>query len=171
MYKKIEGFKNYSISKNGNVRNDITGRILKDCNHSHGYSVVHLGKNNPQYVHRLVAKAFICNDLNKPEVNHKDGNKKNNNVSNLEWVTSSENKIHAEKLNLSNHSDKQRIAMSKRSKRTNFGNNNAIKISIDEASEIVEAYENKNATVLDIAEYLSVHKTTIYNIIRSSNGI
>ena len=68
-----------------------------------GYYVVNLRKNhtyNVYPVHRLVAKAFIDNPCNLPTVNHKDGNKHNNNVTNLEWASYSENNIHALKNGL-----------------------------------------------------------------------
>lgn len=67
------------------------------------YLYVMLSINNKavsRSVHRLVAEAFIPNPLNKTTVNHIDGNKMNNNVSNLEWVTMSENHIHAYRNNL-----------------------------------------------------------------------
>lgn len=75
-----------------------TEKIRKFGNHRFGYFQVGLSVKNKRkniYVHRLVAKAFIPNPYNKPDVNHKDGNKKNNHVNNLEWVTHSENIRHA----------------------------------------------------------------------------
>lgn len=88
---------NYSVSPLGDIRNDKTGRILKPTAKKDGYCIVVLfinGIRRTLYVHRLVASVFIPNPLNKREVNHKDGNKGNNAVQNLEWVTSAENKRH-----------------------------------------------------------------------------
>lgn len=64
-----------------------------------GYASVRLPDKN-HFVHRLVAEAFVPNPENKPMVNHKDGNKRNNNVTNLEWVTAQENSVHAWKYGL-----------------------------------------------------------------------
>lgn len=79
-------------------------KILKlHVSKRYGYANVCLCKNNHKVlrrVNRLVAIAFIPNPNNLPEVNHKDGNKLNNNVSNLEWCTNSYNKIHAYKIGL-----------------------------------------------------------------------
>lgn len=93
-FKKIDEFNNYSISNFGNVRNDKTGRILKVYIKPSGYMQVQLGRRTiPQYVHRLVAKAFILNPEDKPQVNHINGNKQDNRVENLEWVTARENDL------------------------------------------------------------------------------
>lgn len=93
-FKKIEEFSNYSVSNLGNVRNDKTVRILKTYTKPSGYMQVQLGRKTiPQYIHRLVAKAFIPNNDNKPQVNHKNGIKCDNKVENLEWVTASENDL------------------------------------------------------------------------------
>lgn len=93
----------YSISDDGQVRNNERNKILK-FGSEQGYSMVNLSVGNGvmkrRRVHRLVATAFIPNPDKKPYVNHKDGNRSNNNVSNLEWVTASENAIHARKTGL-----------------------------------------------------------------------
>ena len=83
-----------SISRNGTIKEN---RILKP-NKVMGYSQVGLqkyGTRKHKKIHRLVAEAFIPNPENKKEVNHKDGNKANNCVDNLEWVTTSENQLHS----------------------------------------------------------------------------
>lgn len=88
----------YSIDTNGVVVNETTGDILKG-RIKNGYHLVCI---NQQYhaVHRFVAMAFIKRDNNKNFVNHKDGNKSNNHVDNLEWCTHQENMKHAKDTGL-----------------------------------------------------------------------
>lgn len=86
------------VGKDG-VNYPFKGRVLYQTpNKNVQYYTVNLWKNNKgscMYTHRLVCEAFIPNPLDKPEVNHKDGNRQNNNISNLEWVTRGENMQHA----------------------------------------------------------------------------
>lgn len=94
---------NYSISNYGNVRNDKYGNFLKPSFQNGYYSVrlsIQPGVGKHFRVNRLVANAFIDNPENKEYVNHIDGNTANNFVENLEWVTPSENSIHAYKAGL-----------------------------------------------------------------------
>lgn len=76
----------------------LCGKILKQGKSKKGYPIVYLskdGKQSTRVVHRLVAKAFIPNPNNLPQVNHKDGCKINNHVDNLEWCDNSYNQKHA----------------------------------------------------------------------------
>lgn len=104
LWKKVEGFPNYSVSNLGRVRNNQTNRILigSDCGKGYkigkGYSSVRLVNESEvrhMKIHRLVALAFVPNPEGKPFVNHIDGNTHNNDVSNLEWVTNQENIRHS----------------------------------------------------------------------------
>lgn len=84
----------YEITKDGDIINKITGHKLKPQPNSKGYLRVSIGKKLC-FVHRLVAEKYIPNPNNYEQVNHKDGNKQNNSVSNLEWVSNDENRHHA----------------------------------------------------------------------------
>lgn len=103
-WKDIPGYETYymvsdigrvkSLPRNGTVNHEV---ILKP-KVVNGYLTVHLrrsGYSKHKKIHRLVAMAFILNTYEKPCVNHKDGNKQNNKLGNLEWCTYRENRVHA----------------------------------------------------------------------------
>ena len=115
-YKDILGYENsYIVYDNGIIKSldryiekkhrngkvvkcFIRGHIINHCINNKGYHMVHLNKNGSSktyLVSRLVAQAFIPNPQNKEQVNHIDGNKKNNAVWNLEWATPQENTQHS----------------------------------------------------------------------------
>ena len=111
IWKDIPGHPGYQVSNYGEVRsvdrlikreNDKfpylrRGNIIKQQDNGHGYKWVHMGATaKPTYVHRLVLSVFSpYHAPDQTDVNHKDGNKGNNNIENLEWCTRSENNFHA----------------------------------------------------------------------------
>jgi len=148
VWRKIEGCEMYEVSSFGNVRNSKTGRILKQGKKG-GYCSVGLMGNatRTKSVHQLVARAFIPNPENKPQINHLDKNRLNNNVNNLEWSTNKENSIHR----------------SKGVKQTTNQNLEIYRINTS-TNEIVEKYNS----IEDASKYiLENNKTLKFNNIRS----
>lgn len=136
------------------------GKILKPwVNSASGYLMIGLHKNKKRklfYMHRIVAQVFIKNLGNKGEINHIDGNKTNNNVENLEWVTRSENQLHAIQTGLANKPPH---------------NNTTKKIEqLDVAGNVVHLWNSCK----EIYQTLGIPKTCIYeccaNKIETSHG-
>lgn len=135
----------YVITKEGLIINSH-GRILSSYING-GYCIVKLNGKHFR-VHRLVAEAYLPNPENKPQVNHKDGNKLNNNVENLEWCTQIENSDHARKNNL-----------------TNIGWGY---INSQQREEILNKYNTGEYTQRQLAKEYGVGKTTIGKIIHNT---
>jgi hypothetical protein len=98
----LDTYPDYEIYENGTimkVRGKYQKQVAVHFNKRNGYIMLTLRdkdeKSNKVYLHRILAEAFIPNPENKPQINHKDGNKLNNSIDNLEWMTSSENIKHA----------------------------------------------------------------------------
>ena len=119
MWKKIERNDNYSINRQGQVRNDRTGHIRKpNLNKNNQYLMVDLYKNNKSEkitIHRLVAEAFIPNPEGKLTVDHIDGVRQNNAIDNLRWATYSEQNsrfntvgVRSESVTVLHHSEKRK---------------------------------------------------------------
>ena len=168
IWKEVLGYNGiYFVSNIGNVKSidhycegrkgsgKQNGRILKLQKSKKGYLRVCLCNNNKKFntgVHRLVANAFIPNPLNKPQVNHINGIKNDNNVDNLEWCTNQENQIHAVKNKLNNPNLGEKHHMSKLS---------------NKEVEVVRWMHKIGWSNKQLAEDYNVSQTAMSNIIRN----
>jgi|688.fasta_scaffold927963_1 hypothetical protein len=143
----------------GKRKLNIKERVLKPAIDNNGYFRVALCKGRRLTtfkVHRLVAGHFILNENPKLEVNHKDGNKLNNSVNNLEWVTHSENVIHAFKNNLAQGLKGSKNPQSKLTEKDVF-----------EIRTIAKAKRNYGR--LDLAKKYGVSEKHIQDIVNNKN--
>ena len=153
----------YEVSNLGRVRSIdrvsgkrkgiVKGKILVQTPNRRKYLEVRLfkdGESIPKIVHRLIAKAFISNPNDLPQVNHKDGDKKNNSVANLEWITNSENQKHAYKLGLQPSRAGE--------------NNNKAKITDKDVTLLKQLY-NSGMSIIQVSNSTNINMSTIRQII------
>lgn len=145
-WKKIVGFENYSVSTEGRVRNDKTGRELVGFINQGGYHIIMLYPGRKKMVtHKLVAEAFIPNPSKLPQVNHINEDKSDNRVENLEWCSAEYNSNYG--------SRNERILQ----------NNPVRKPCIIDGVKfpsIGRAAEQLNLSVVSLAKYLRQGRTT-----------
>lgn len=146
MVKQIHNF-NYMVSDCGEIISLNINKPICQWVDNVGYLQVNLMKEGKKYykrVHRIVAETFIPNPKNLPQVNHKDGNKKNNSVENLEWVDNKNNTIHGYENDLY-HSKKR-----------------AIKIEVySKSGEYINAYNS----IRETAHELNINRKTLSRIL------
>lgn len=159
-YRILPEFYPYSISNYGNVLNTKTNHFLKGEILKKGYIRINLscGVNKRFLLHRLVAYVFLKNPDNLPQINHKDGNKNNNCVDNLEWCTNDYNRNHAIKTGLwDNIRNKVLENCNDPLKKS------GAKLNAKEVLVIVD-YLNKGYSTRQLANLYNLHISTILNI-------
>lgn len=161
-WKRIKETEDYYVSNYGNVKTSNYNHTnkekkLKPIKNNNGYLYVNIN-GKIKSIHRLVAETFILNPYSKPQVNHKDGNKLNNKLDNLEWVTARENTIHALNKGLINtRTEKALKAKSIQAKK--LIEKNKVKIKqyskdgtyINTYNSIIEASKNTNSNPTHIS--------------------
>ena len=154
IWKDIKGYEGlYEISNYGEVWSERKQGLLKKGKSATGYYSVSLYKNKKQkifLVHRLVAITFIKNKENKELINHKDANKLNNHIDNLEWCTYKENNNHARNLKLypilkSEKSPKSKLCLNDVLNIRKYCSNN-----IKERKEFAKKYNVSQRTIYDV---------------------
>ncbi len=192
-FKKINNFPDYQISNYGNIKSfkydKINGKLLKLRVCSNGYYQISLRKNNKTYpclIHRMIDEIFYKKIDSDKEINHIDGNKKNNYILNLEEINHSDNQKHAYKIGIHKsvkHSDKTKNKMSishigkklsencknKLSKYFKGENNPKVKLKDEEVwliNKILNSnyYKSGKITQKFIGKMFGIHQTTISKI-------
>jgi len=152
MFVVIKDFPNYSISEEGVVINNKTGRILKGGLDTDGYHQIILcdkGRRRNCKVHREVAITFIPNPENYPVVNHIDGVKLNNHKDNLEWCTISHNTKHSYKLGFLSQAGEK---------------NNACIYNDDVVDKVINGYNG--GSIAAYARELNIPYSVVYSYIK-----
>lgn len=151
--KKIKETKYHYITRDGRVLSDFGGGLkeLKQQTSKKGYKKITLS-GKTQFTHRLVAINFIPNPNSYPQVNHINGDKSDNNVKNLEWVTNQQNQIHAWENGLI----KPIPAINR-------------VLSEQDAKKIRDEYKLGGTSHRKLAEKYNVSKTTIGDLLRGKN--
>lgn len=140
----------YSVYEDGTIVGKL-GSVLNPTKTKAGYYVINLYVNKKKkrmYIHRIVALCYIDNPENKDTVNHKDGDKSNNSVKNLEWLTQTDNAKHAWSSGL---------------------NNNSFKLNKNQVDEIKYLYSNTKTSHRELALKYNVTHTQIYNILNNKS--
>lgn len=163
VWKPINGFESsHEVSNLGRVRSldrvdstgrHVNGKVLSNIIQTSGYEAIviaNCGKSKRSLVHRLVAEAFVPNPENKPQVNHKNGNKTDNRSKNLEWVTRSENMTHS-------YAFLGRVSPMR-------GNHRPATWTRKLTDEQVNQIKDDCSPASTLAKKYGVSKTTIYNV-------
>lgn len=148
----------HTLVKEGNVYSDKHKKFVRLCPDKDGYAICGVklkdGRRQSKRVHRMIAIEFIPNPQNKPQVNHIDGNKWNNHINNLEWVTAKENRKRAVDTGLL------------KDKGQDNGNS---KLSSSEVYRIRALYATGLVKQAELATLFGVSQPEVGNIIRREN--
>lgn len=153
-WRQIPGFNRYEVSDQGRVRSSTT--ILRSRSMGAGYRGVTLYEGGPydRYVHRLVAFAFLGYGPDGAEINHKDGDKTNNALSNLEYCTHKQNIAHAWDAKLL---PQPPVALGSKHPRAS--------ISENDARNILTLYDRDGWKIAKIAEFMEIPRHTVENVV------
>jgi HNH endonuclease len=156
-FQPVKGNTDYLIDKNGLIYSTKVNRIMKPQKHKEGYSIIQLNLKH-YLIHRLLAIQFIPNPESKPQVNHKDSNRANNALENLEWCTHAENMQHSYRNGRKNTKWHKRPAVKNR------------KMDFHHA-ETIRIMDKRGYTYHDISQIFPMSSTSYYKIIKNLTWI